>query len=371
MCFYKDTILLTPSSLYKVSDLAISNKVLIYQNNRTSTYSITKFSNSINPLYKVTFSDGTQLIVSDSHLLPTRIYNSNNNYELKSIEYLRSVVQRSDYYVRDLNYVCCYNSCSINTTSFNGALEVRAVDFPFELQSNNLCSLPPYWIGVITIKGILEQKEPLIKLTEELKNSMNNRCVGERQHFIIDKPSSLEEEIYSFRSLFNINKRSQLSIDLENLGLLYSNPCYRYIHKSYLFTSFNNRLEILRGIIDSGGYINVHNGGGISIKVKSEKLMKDIYFLVRSLGGYAFIETIGNSYKLDIFLRDNPFSLSKFSINYRPPSTIPIPPKLIKTIEIYSEDDCRAPIVSGISDIGYISQSYIGLDFNLSYIKSL
>jgi len=370
MCFYKDTILLTPSRLYKVSDLTIGNKISIYQNTRTSAYSINSFANSLEPLYKVTFSDGSQLIVSDSHLLPTRTYNSNAAYQLKSIAELRAIVQNPSYTTRDIGYRCCYGVCSLYPSNIsNEMLEVRPVDFPFDLQESNLCLLPPYWMGVLAIKGLLEQDEPQVLLTQELKNSMNSKCLGERQHFIIDKPTELESDIYSFRSLFNIRDRSQLSIDLENLGLLYSNPCNRYIHDSYLFTGFNNRLELLRGLIDAGGYINISNGGNISIKVKSEGLMKDIYFLVRSLGGYVYIEVLGNTYRLDIYLRDTPFSLSRFSLNYRPPQTIPIPPKLIKTIEVYSDNDCRAPILNGISEIGYVSKSHIGLDFNLSYIR--
>lgn len=59
----------------------------------------------------------------------------------------------------------------------------------------------------------------------------------------------------------------------------------RYIPKEYLYNSIENRIELLRGLLDTDGYIDIQ--GHIHYTSKSKKLIDNVIFLVQSLGGTA------------------------------------------------------------------------------------
>lgn len=65
-------------------------------------------------------------------------------------------------------------------------------------------------------------------------------------------------------------------------GIFFLKSCRRYIPDMYLEASVEQRLELLRGLIDTDGS---SNNGSITYSTTSEKLADDICWLVRSLGG--------------------------------------------------------------------------------------
>jgi DNA modification methylase len=59
----------------------------------------------------------------------------------------------------------------------------------------------------------------------------------------------------------------------------------KFIPQQYLLSSKENRIELLRGLMDSDGTIKKNNSSIYT--TTSQKLAKDVMFLVRSLGGFA------------------------------------------------------------------------------------
>lgn len=91
---------------------------------------------------------------------------------------------------------------------------------------------------------------------------------------------------YKFSYTGNISKSSNLFkemlIDLNILGL----KCYeKYIPEVYKFSTVENRIELLRGLLDTDGTIK--KNGEITYVTTSEKLADDLRELVWSLGGSA------------------------------------------------------------------------------------
>ena len=64
----------------------------------------------------------------------------------------------------------------------------------------------------------------------------------------------------------------------------------KYIPKEYLFNTVENRIALLQGIMDINGHIQKDDRFRISCK--SRQLALDIQFIIRSLGGFADINTI-------------------------------------------------------------------------------
>lgn len=70
--------------------------------------------------------------------------------------------------------------------------------------------------------------------------------------------------------------------ELRSLNLLYN----KHIPKSYLMDSYENRLELLAGLIDSDGYASTGNQRAYEITQKRKKLSEDIRRLALDLGFY-------------------------------------------------------------------------------------
>ena len=81
------------------------------------------------------------------------------------------------------------------------------------------------------------------------------------------------------------NGNNIIKQNLKKLGLLEE----KIIPKEYLIDSYDNRMMLLAGIIDSDGYLYKKKGNpyGYEITQNSEKTSNDIVFLAQSLGFYA------------------------------------------------------------------------------------
>ena len=74
---------------------------------------------------------------------------------------------------------------------------------------------------------------------------------------------------------------------IRELGLINKKSNEKFIPELYLFNSVEVRAETLRGLCDADGYTE---SGGIEYCTSSNRLSKDILFLVKSLGGKASVD---------------------------------------------------------------------------------
>lgn len=103
---------------------------------------------------------------------------------------------------------------------------------------------------------------------------------------VIEKVGSLlpGDDTYSFRSgcTYGIKGGATLSA-IRKYGLHGTRSYEKFIPNEFLYNSIENRVELLRGLIDSDGYCV--NSNSIEYSTTSEQLCKDILELVRGLGG--------------------------------------------------------------------------------------
>lgn len=110
--------------------------------------------------------------------------------------------------------------------------------------------------------------------------------------------------------------KKELPIDPYTLGALLgdgnSKSDTKFIPDNYKFSSVEDRIELLRGIIDTDGNVSYSS---YDIILKSEKLIDDIKFIVESLGGTAKksskrtykgkVKECGVAYRLHIKMNEN------------------------------------------------------------------
>ena len=359
-----DSTVLLHNGWNSIQYTIVNNRLLVAE--RTATFILPVTNNDIHQdtLYRVSLSDGSSFKATANHFLKIRSVGL-NDWVLTSIEDIRNSLIRNPRIIPNQSFYCCFGNCRyIGPNPPANALEVEPIDYTWNFSQTPLCLLPPYWIGVFTIKGLLEEQEPKAILDPELRNIMEQHCMGLRQHHIV-RNTDPNQFIHSFRSDRYIEERSQLSIDLENLELLYSNKCNRYIHDSYLYTSVDNRINLLRGLMDAGGYIDFMGGGTAKLRVFSSRLVENIYLLVRSLGGYVSVERMAGVWTLSILPPStiNPFSREGLVTNYKEPDISPVPRRFVVSVQEEGEPSSTSCLRYGSPSALVISKSITGLDY--------
>ena len=114
----------------------------------------------------------------------------------------------------------------------------------------------------------------------------------EKYHNVISVSSKKDSKAKTYR--FSLN--GELSKELSSLGLEGKGSGEKFIPKEALLSDLEYRKRLLAGLIDTDGYFN-KKSNSFQIITKSNQLAKDIYLLVRSLGGRGRIRKIKKGIK--------------------------------------------------------------------------
>lgn len=128
--------------------------------------------------------------------------------------------------------------------------------------------LHPYVLGVILGDGIMS-KNGSVRVTNSDKHIA----------FKLEEYGS-ELSYYNDGSEFSV---LGVSLIIRDLGLDGKRSYEKFIPEQYLYGSVEQRLDLLRGLMDTDGYIS--KSSEIEYSTASEQLAKDVQALIRSLGG--------------------------------------------------------------------------------------
>lgn len=121
---------------------------------------------------------------------------------------------------------------------------------------------------------------------------------------------------YSY-SLTSINGKNNWLLDeIKNLNLYHN----KHIPLSYKTSSYEDRMRLLAGLIDSDGYYDV-KGKGYEIIQKNKELATDIYFLCNSLGFKAVIKDKVSTMRRE---DDSIYKSIVYRITFSPYKEIPV-----------------------------------------------
>ena len=80
-------------------------------------------------------------------------------------------------------------------------------------------------------------------------------------------------------------RRSKTRVALEHYGLYGLNSLEKFIPNDYLYATVEERLDLLRGLLDTDGHVVVPGGQLVEFSTSSARLAEGVIWLVRSLGG--------------------------------------------------------------------------------------
>lgn len=338
--------ILTPSGFKRFGDIKVGDKVISGTGKVSEVLGV--YPKPSMPIYELTFNDGSKVQCSQDHIWHVQTRYDRNRGQYRDIE------------TKDmLDKVKCeknnYTNYSIDYVPVIDCFEEKKL------------LLDPYLMGVILGDGGLTNDSVIITLPdEEIKNEVEKR---------LPKECVLQ---YSDRFDYRIKRkeyrnrwvRNEVVYALEKYDLMKKHSYEKHIPKDYLYSSYNDRLELLRGLLDTDGYAWEH---GIEYTTTSKQLALDVKELVCSLGGYCSIaEKKKSGYKKDgefIECRQayrlviqfsanqpNPFKLSRKANLYKPKR--PVLKRFITSIEYVGEEKTSCIYISDPSHL-YITDDYI------------
>lgn len=248
-------------------------------------------------IYKVTFKDGDSVDCCEDHLW--EVYKRYPYGDLNSKPYF---VKTTTELMQDLTIG--------NQKEYKW--DVRLTE-PVRFDKTQVLPLDPYILGLLIGDGSFRNAISFttgdIQLIDYIRNNLPNEI-------------KVEEDKVNFKT-YRING---LQDSIRKCGLYRIKAHSKFIPDMYKYTSLSNRLEILRGLMDTDGDCTVSSKTGLSrcrFATVSIKLANDVKEIVQSLGGLCSINLTSTrfngksftSYRCEIRLpKYNPFKLERKAV---------------------------------------------------------
>ena len=347
-----DAKILTPNGYVDMGNLKIDDFVIGYNGIKTKITGL--YPQGELDVYSVSFTDGTSIECSADHL-----WNTTTAYERRckrgfSTKTTAEIMKSIKYGQKRYNHqipIC---------NSVNFASENLPVD--------------PYVLGALLGDGNLS-KDASITLTsvdEQIFEEVGKRLPQglELKQTLDNRPNMAKQARIASRSSNNELKQSLRLLDL--LGTLSHS---KFIPEIYKISNISDRLELLRGLLDTDGCCFEQKGKRnprVQYYSISEKLARDVAYLVHSLGGTASVRerkfTEKDKHELrgrqivhnhscwvvGIRMLENPFKLERKANKFIPLS----PLRAIVSIEKVGRKACQCIKVDSIDSL-YLTEHCI------------
>lgn len=277
-----DSRIITPFGWKLMGDMNIGDEVIGADGKSHKVVGV--FPQGIRPIYKVSFSNGTSCECDIEHL-----WNVNSLYQRCGKKYIKGISKNKNdkFYAQDNSY----KTMTLREIIEKGITKRNGKYFNFKVPKNEIVEfnennniLDPYFVGYLIGDGNLDRVSISVGSLdkENVEVELKNILKDDLHIFFKEK-----RNIWSFDIVGNTRKCIK-----ENFNNVTSE--FKEIPKEYIFNSTNNRIALLQGLMDSDGCAN--KNGSCEFSSKSEKLAKQVQFLVRSLGGFASIDIDNSGY---------------------------------------------------------------------------
>lgn len=341
---------LTPNGFIQMGDVKIGTKV-IAGNGKTANV-IGVYPQGKRKIYEITLDDGSKCRCSDNHLWQVQS-RCDRQYESRTGKHRVRTLKLSDM----LDNICIGAECRAN----------YSIDYvkPIEFKQKEFI-IHPYVMGALLGDGGF---------------SGNSVRFSSNDKEVIEKVNELLPENYKLKHISNYDYRikgcegnnskcgSVVTNELKKYGLYGKHSFEKYIPKDYMYASKEQRLWLLRGLLDTDGSCEEK---GIEYTTTSGTLARNIIELVHSLGGYASVKEkethytkdgkrikCRKSYRVTIqFWEDseNVFYLTRYKEKYKPKRKNV--KRFIVNVEYIGEEECQCIMIDDESHL-YITDDYI------------
>lgn len=333
---YVENRVFTPFGRRRIGDIKVGDQVIGSNGKAINVLGV--FPQGQKDLYRITFNDGYSLLVCKEHLFTVSSINYGQNKCRNTKLITLSVEQMLDKNLTLIRYGNGRNNSKkykfktyYKTPKGNSKWQIPTVN-PIHFTNKEKLLIEPYFLGCLLGDGGLTGNTPYlyskdIEIINEIKNkspSVNIKHLGNIK--------------YSIRTSGTQWATNLITESLKKLKLMKANSEIKFIPEMYKYSSIENRISILQGLMDTDGHcMKSENGNfvGTEFCTVSERLADDVAEIVHSLGGIVRKkEKIGSykkedgtkvvckkAYRLNIkFSNDiNPFRLTRKANKYNQP----------------------------------------------------
>lgn len=252
-----DTNIPTPTGYTTMGELKEGDIVFDKDGKQTKVIATTPIMYN-HKCYEITFTDGEKIVADADH----QWWIDRRHKRKYHIETTQDMVDKGFKHIRKNGYTDCYLNVPLAKP-----LEYDEQELPFD----------PYTFGVWLGDGC--SKGSILTL--------NGDDMNEILSYIPYHPTSItqEKDRNCFRIKFSTRdwKKSELSTFLKKYNLRGN----KHIPKEFLYNSYENRLALLQGLMDTDGYISTNKLNGshqCQIVQKNDDIANGICFLLNSFG---------------------------------------------------------------------------------------
>ncbi len=275
-----DAKVLTPNGFVRNDSLKVGDSVISGTGKVSTVLGV--YPQGKKPMYDVTFDDGSKVRCSIDHLWTVQTRDDRNKKRHPLPKY-RTI---------PLSEMLPNLSIEGNKRSNYSIDYVPRIDFePKEYE------LHPYVVGALIGDGSLSGGNLGISTPDDEVKTNIIAFLPEGYELVYRGGCDYYiKEGYSVRDEKGRYTRCTLNRVLDRIGLLGKRSFEKFIPQEYLYGSYEQRLWLLRGLLDTDGCAEKHS---VTYSTASEQLARDVIELVHSLGGYASLSTKQGRYKKD------------------------------------------------------------------------
>lgn len=345
-----DSKILTPTGWKEMRDIKEGDYVISADGKKAEVLGV--FPQGKKEMYRVIFDDKTEVKCSGDHLWEVQ---SRDDRRRNKKRVIKTEDMIKNYLVE-------------NKTRKNYSIEyVKPVEFENKVGKSDL---KPYLLGALIGDGGLSSgginftnadDEILSRIRDELPEGDTLRYTNRYDYRIVKEKDIRNEKGYLIKG------KTQEKI--EEYGLYGKSSKEKFIPKKYLYSSIENRIEVLRGLMDTDGSLST--GSIAEFDTISSQLADDVTELARSLGGRVTRgEKIGKYknkngeivecnkvYRLYIKMPINPFYLKRKAEKYITREKHIRKYKYIENIEKIEDEECQCIYVNHPSHL-FVTDGY-------------
>lgn len=274
-CEYVENRVFTPNGRKRIGDIKEGEFVIGLNGLRNKVLKVHKQPKN-KELYRVTFNDGFSALFTKEHLftVSSNVSGFNNNKRNLKTHTL-SISQMLD---KDFEFVTNGSKNNKNKKyvqksyykQSNGSNKWQIpIVKPIVFENNYDLPIDPYLLGFIIGDGHISKSGKAY--LEFHKDDFDEVLNGVKYKEIVSKNNCRKA------SLLGLNEK------LKNLGLNGKLSYFKFIPEMYKYSSIEDRLSILQGLMDSDGTFG--KNGIASFSTSSKKLLEGLVEIAHSLGG--------------------------------------------------------------------------------------
>ena len=266
--------ILTPKGWKIMGDMKIGSRIC--NPDGTTQTVIGVYPQGSQVTYKVTFEDGGSTYVNNEHLWLARIANRSWSPQEDNIEVPLGFKKGRIFTTQQLMDI-------MKKYPHKKPLIPVLKKVKFTHQNTFKYDIDPYLLGLLLGDGCFSRKNRVSFTTvdEELAEYV--------KQYEFEKVPSCEID-------YRVTSTSEVYKEVVAMGLQGTLSHTKFIPKRYLFGKEDERLSLLQGLMDTDGYVDEEGHSAMYTTVSSQ-LMKDVRFLVQSLGGRCSFRSYTGKYK--------------------------------------------------------------------------